>query len=253
MGAFPLLVENTAAARDLGRVEARYRQNIIMDTSFAACFVVGGLIGLFAAEGGALLAVLLLLVLPGVALSIATWRKFQRHIYVCADGLIRTDGPHVREAFAWKDVAHVREWTTVMRTMEGAERFYRCKVLLADGRELNLAAPPYLDGEQMAATIAARVSATLYPVAVRRLAQEGRVEFGPLTVTREGLLDAGRVTRWADIGALEVGRVRLKVRDRAGHTVISRQVRPIPDLAVLLALTSRELPASVQRIGRLEP
>lgn len=225
-------VEGSVREFGLGGVLERYRQSIMIELSFA---VTGLLIGTFAlvagddvgrAIGGVFFAL-------GLVTATAAWVKSRRHLYLCTGGLLTTDGSKVTNAVAWDDVASIRVWVTRMYNLP-PEDLQRCVLHLRNGKRLNLARPPYAHAERLAERIEQQVVKLAYPRRLAELDETGVTEFGPISVTADGVCDRDRMAVWEEITGMRRGRVRLRVWAAAERRpVISRQVRTIPDVTVL--------------------
>lgn len=234
---YPSEIITTVAERGLGEVTARHRLAVSIEVSFAVTcgalclfgLLFGDDVGRGIGAGAGVLAVLF---------AVPAWRKAHRYLYLCSGGLLTATGTAVTRLVHWDEVAHVRVWTTRVYQLGPYEEFSRCVLELTDGTTLNLHRPPYADLDKLGAAVERLVAQTSYPRRLAEIADHGATGFGPITVTAGGVRDGDRFAAWSDITGLERGRVRLRVYGRSGQPVVSRQVRTIPDVAVLVALVS---------------
>ncbi|AVT29168.1 hypothetical protein C6361_06330 [Plantactinospora sp. BC1] len=234
----PPEITEIVAETGLGEVVERYRQAVAMELSFAVTCGVLGVSGLvfgdevgraIGAGAGGL----------GVLFAVPAWRRSRCHLYLCTGGLLTTTGTTtVTRLLRWAEVAHVRVWTTRIYQLGPVEEFPRCVLELTDGTTLNLARPPYAGLGRLAGAVERAVTETTYPRRTAEIAETGTSVFGPITLSAAGVRDGRRFVAWSDVARVERGRVRLRIWNRAGRQVISRQVRTIPDLACLLRIAS---------------
>ncbi|MEJ3750493.1 DUF6585 family protein [Actinomycetes bacterium KLBMP 9797] len=235
----PSEIVEIAAETGLGEVVDRYRQSVAIEMSFA---VTCGALGLFALLFGDNVGKGIGAAASGLAVlfAVPAWLKSRKHLYLCAGGLLTTTGKTtVTSLLTWNDVAHIRIWTTRIYQLGPAEDMQRCVLELKNGKRLNLAKPPYAGGEHLAAAIEQRLATLSYPRRAAEIAETGATVFGPITVTAEGVRDGERFASWSDITRVERGRVRLRIWTGARRPAISRQVRKIPDVNVLMTIASR--------------
>jgi len=247
----PPEITKIAAETGLGEVVDRYRQAVVIEMSFVVTCGVLGLAGLLFGDdvGKAIGAAASGL---AVLFSIPAWRKARKHLYLCSDGLLTTTGKTtVTSLLTWDDVAHIRVWTTRIYQLGPAEDFQRCVLALKNGKTMNLAKPPYARGERLAASVERRVAAMSYPRRTAEITETGATTFGPIAVTAECVRDGERLASWSGITRIERGRVRLRIWAGTGGPTISRQVRTIPDVAVLVALVSKGVER--QRLNPSDP
>ncbi|SDM73973.1 DUF6585 family protein [Nonomuraea jiangxiensis] len=237
MQSYPPEIDQIAADAGLGKVVDRYRPSVAIEMSFVVTLACLGLAGLLIGDD---LGKIIGAVASGLALliSLPTWLQARRKLYLCSDGLLTTTGKStVRTLFTWEDVAHIRVWTTRLY-QSPPDDLGRCVLVLKDGTKLNLARPPYAGGDQLIASVEEQMVATSHPRRSAEITATGASTFGPITVTTEGVRDGDRFASWSDITGVERGRVRLRIWTGAGRPAISRQVRTIPDVTVLVDLVS---------------
>ncbi|MEV4630308.1 DUF6585 family protein [Micromonospora sp. NPDC049523] len=233
----PSEITRIVADTGLGEVVARHRLSMATELSFAITYAVFAVFGLVFGDDlgkamGAGVGVL------AVVFAVPAWRKSRRLLYLCSGGLLTATGTTVTQLLTWDDVAHLRVWNTRIYQLGPYEEFSRCVLTLTDGSTLNLSRPPYADIEQLAAAVEQRMTAVSHPRRTAEIAATGATAFGPITVTDSGIHDGERFASWSDITRVERGRVRLRVFTRPGRPVISRQVRTVPDVAVLVAIAT---------------
>lgn len=238
MRGYPPKITEIADETGLGEVIDRFRQSVAAEASIVGALAVIGVPGLLIGDDvgkkiGAVASGLALLCLPSI------WLKVRRRIYLCSNGLLLTTGKATLKCLlAWEDVAYIRMWTTRIYKLGASEDFERCVLMLENGIEVDLARPPYAKGEDLIAEVEHQMVKTSYPRITAEITETGASTFGPITVTTEGVCDGDRLARWSDITGIERGRVRLRIWTGFGRPVISRQVRTIPDITVLVTLVS---------------
>ena len=231
-------IAQIAEETGLGEVIERYRQTVLLELSFAITCGALGLSGLLFGDDLGRGLGLAMLGLAGL-FAVPAWMKSHRYLCLCTGGLLTTTaGTTVTRLVTWDDVAHIRVWTTRIYQLGSVDDVQRCVLELTGGTRLNLARPPYVRAEQLAATIEQRVVATLYPRREAELAETGMATFGPITVSADGVHDADRFAGWSTITRIERGRVRLRIWTDARRPVVSRRIRTIPDVAVLIRLVA---------------
>ncbi|GII65239.1 hypothetical protein Skr01_53240 [Sphaerisporangium krabiense] len=231
----PEEITRVVAESGLGEIVGRYRQSVLgelIGLPFVA--VLGGGLMFGNVVGKTIGAAIFGL---GVASCLAAWVKARRYLYLCSGGLLTTSNKvTVRTICAWTDVLYIRVWTLRTYSQYGTQDVPRCILMREDGTKVNLARPPYAKGRELIRAVEQLVTPTLYARRTAEIEETGATEFGPITVTAEGLRDGDRSVRWSDITGMELGRVRLRVWAGWGPPAISRQVRGIEDVRVLTAL-----------------
>ncbi|MFI7532559.1 DUF6585 family protein [Streptosporangium sp. NPDC049376] len=235
----------------LGEIVDCFRQSVLAEAGIVVVLTLLGAPGILIGDDvgramGAVALGLALLCVPPL------WLKARRRLYLCSNGLLLTTGDAVlKRLIAWEDVAYVRKWTTRVYQRGGSQDVERCILMLKNGGKLNLARPPYARDEELTAAIEHYMSEISYPRRAMEIAETGSSTFGPITVTAEGVRDGDRLVRWSEITGLERARVRLRIWTGFGRPAISRQVRTIPDVAVLVALVAEGVER--HRLHRQEP
>ncbi|GII88332.1 hypothetical protein Ssi03_63220 [Sphaerisporangium siamense] len=241
MSDYPPKITRTAAESGLGEIVGRYRQSVLWELVYAVCFTVFGLICVLAGDevGRWMGAVTLVLASP---CYLTAWVKARRHLYLCSDGLLTTTAKTtVRIIRAWVDVVHLRVWTVRIYQQGGPQDIPRCVLVLEDGTKVNLARPPYAKSEELIMALEQRLAPTIHARRTAEIDEKGATEFGPITITVEGVRDGDRFVRWTDISQMERGRARLRIWSGWGRPVISRQLRRIPDVRVLMTLVAENV------------
>jgi hypothetical protein len=243
----PEAIVDLARRSGLGPVERRFRQHPLVEYLFVVAAVGAGILMPPGVPGG--LVEVALVVAVGWTLA-RIRRRYGQAVYVCADGLLvagRTGDPI---PVAWSAVAALRTWTDRLVDDDGGGLVERVTLTLTDGRVIGLNTGIWQDPE-LTDLIVERVSHALLPEAVARFVEGRRIDFGPLVVSRTGIYDGALLVRWSDITRLTVSRRRLRVYTGGVTPVISRRVRAIPNLALLLTLAARKVAARLQVPERL--
>lgn len=227
----------------IGDVVGRYRMSLAIEIS---CLVTLTAFGLAALIFGDALGRGIGLVMLGLAapVAITTWFKAQKHLYLGTEGLLMTvRGTVVKARCTWDDVAHTWTWVTRMVNQGGSEYglyddLGRFTVELRDGRKLRLHRGPFQNLDEIARYVQRQVVPRIERRRTKELDRTGLTQFGPIALTPRGLESGGTFAAWADITRVQCGRVRLKIWTAGSWPVISRQVRTIPDIAVLTTMVT---------------
>jgi hypothetical protein len=239
----PRSIEQFAGKTGLGRVVDRHRMSVGLELAYLITFAGIGLTGLFVGDqvgrvigAGALVLALII--------GAVTWNKAHKVLYLCANGMLTTVRRTVITSWCtWDDVVHVWRWTTRLYSAGGSEYgFYdqvsRCTIEIADGRKLRLHRGPYLRIDEAAAYVERHVAPRIHSRRTAELAATGTTRFGPIELTTSGLRAGKRFAAWSDITRIEPRRVRLRIWTDTRRPTISRHVRTIPDLAVLMTMVA---------------
>lgn len=236
MSDYPPEITEIVTETGLGTIVGRYRQLFAIEVSFAVGILAMALLFLVIGDGtGRGIGLVFLAV--GVLFLIPSIRKARNYLYLCDNGLLIVTRGTVPTALAtWREVAHLRTWTTRMYSGEGVQDLSRCILELRDGQKINLAKPPYANGAGIAEYVEECVTEVLLPRRAAKLARTGTAGFGPIKVTKTGVRDGEKFAAWSEITRVERSRVRLRIWTGDRAPTISRQVRTLPDVAVLMTL-----------------
>lgn len=227
-----------ATPHRLGALREEFGRSERVRTQYAVIAAVGYALGLlFGWRLGEWLPGSIFLAL-GVFMTWGFRRQRAVAVRVYERGFTFTRGGRTEE-FPWDEIEVFSETEQVYRAA-GLESgvSYQYFIRRGDGRTLRM------DNEVGGV---ARLGELLRQETGRRLATlaaelVGRGEaanFGPLAVTREGVVRAGRTLPWADLGRVDVEGGYLVVVDRAGRRWSSDLYGFVPNAHVLLVLAQR--------------
>ncbi|MER5458974.1 DUF6585 family protein [Micromonospora sp. NPDC002389] len=247
MSGLPASIEDTAEEIGFGQVERAFRPTYSLSVSSTLSFLL--LAVLFGIATTAVTATVGIVVLGGLtvaAVLLAGWgavdtrRLIRRRFYLCDGGLLTAEN-HTRltRVIAWTDIAEVWRYHLRMYSENGATTMHRCRLRLTDGTRVNLEKPPLVDGEELGEQVERRAASARLPQVLAELASAGRVEFGPLTVTPDGIASAGGYAAFSDIAVVRLRRVRLKIWTRDAAKPVSVLVRRVPNLWMLVLILQR--------------
>lgn len=183
--------------------------------------------------------------LPGsifLALGVfMTWgfrRQRDLRVRVYERGFTFTRGGRTQE-FAWDEIEVFSETEQVYRAA-GLESgvSYQYFIRRSDGRTLRM------DNEvrgvrALGERLRAETCSRLLSPAAGLVAGGEAANFGPLAVTREGVVRGERKLAWADVGRVDVSEGKLVVVDRAGRQWSEDLYGLVPNAHVLLVLAQR--------------
>ncbi|MEU5552500.1 DUF6585 family protein [Micromonospora sp. NPDC047793] len=256
MSGLPDSIEDAAREIGFGRVERAFRPTYSLSVTSTLIFLGFAVIFGFATTAvTATVGIVVMGGLTGAAVLLAGWgavdtrRLIRRRFYLCDGGLLAAeDHTRLTHVIAWTDIAEVWRYHLRMYSESGATTMHRCRLRLADGTRINLEKPPLVDGEDLGEQVERRSASARLPQVLAELESAGRVEFGPLTVTPDGIASAGGYASFSDIAVVRLRRVRLKIWIRGAEKPVSVQVRRVPNLWVLLLLLERNgLPTEIDR------
>nr|MDT0660693.1 hypothetical protein [Micromonospora sp. DSM 115978] len=254
MASLPAPVSDAAERIGFGRVQRAFRptyaNSVVATVTVLGFGVVFGFVASAATGpvgpviGAALAAGALLLALWG---TVDTWRLTRRRFYLCAGGLIIAEHhDRIARTVAWDDVAEIWRYRLRWYTEGGATTMHRCRLRLTDGTRVNLEKPPLVDGEALGREVEQRSARVRLPQVLADLAATGRAEFGPVTVTQEGISAGHGRVLWSEVAMVGLSRTRLRIWNLAAEVPISVLVRRVPNLQILLTvLRGRGLPTAV--------
>jgi hypothetical protein len=253
----PLLVAK-AEEIGFGRVERAFRPTYSTNIISIVMFLGLGAVFLFAAFAVTEpTGILLCLAFAAAALLLTawavldTWRLIRRRFYLCEGGLLLAEHlDRLTRTVAWDEIAEVRRYYLRWYTGGGSQTMHRCRLRLTDGTKLNLEKPPLVDGQELCGEVERRSARARLPRMAAELESAGRLDFGPLTITPEGLYSVGGSAVWSDISLVRLRRVRLRVWTNDAEERISVLVRNVPDLLILLMLVERHGPRMDLRFYR---
>ncbi|MFI7079718.1 DUF6585 family protein [Micromonospora sp. NPDC049903] len=247
MSGLPDSIEDTAREIGFGRVERAFRPTYSLTiTSTLAFLGFGVLFGFAMTAVTTTVGIVVMGGLTGAAMlgvgwgAVDTWRLIQRRFYLCEGGLLAAEH-HTRltHAIAWTDIAEIWRYHLRFYSEGGATTMHRCRLRLTDGTRINLEKPPLVDGEELCEQVERRSASARLPQMLAELESAGRVEFGPLTVTPDGIASAGAYAAFSDIAVVRLRRVRLTISTRDGQKPVSVPVRRVPNLWMLLLILER--------------
>ncbi|MDG4832566.1 hypothetical protein O7627_25120 [Solwaraspora sp. WMMD1047] len=256
----PQSIVDVADRIAFGRVERAFRPtyaNSVIATVFFLGLTV--LFGVATAAATKPVGVLVLAAVTAAALLatgwgvVDTWRLLGRRCYLCEGGLLVAERhARVTRTVAWTDIVAIWRYYLQWIAQDGPMMLSRCRLRLADGTRLNLEKPPLVDGEELGRQVERRSAHARLPQVLAELESAGRVAFGPLTLTSDGIRTAGGgQLSWSDITLVQLRRVRLRIRTHDGGQPVSVLARRIPNLLILLTiLDGRGLPVEINGTPR---
>jgi hypothetical protein len=215
---------------DLGDLHGEYRAAVGLDIYFTLIPVGFGLVFLFsglAAFGAVLLAL-------GAWAAWVTWKRARRGCRVYAGGMTTFDHHGaVTSVVTWNDVAHLRVWVRVIYLVSAYAEILQCRLELHNGKVIDLAKPGYKEKAELVTFVQKQVAAALYPARVDEIVRTGRVTFGTVTLTDEGVHIQGTLVRWDDITRVELHKTKLKIWTGDRRPAVKERLSRIPDLAIM--------------------
>jgi hypothetical protein len=256
----PESIVDTAERTGFGRVEHAFRPTYANSVVATVFFL--GLTVLFGVATTATAKPVGVLVLGGFTAAallltgwgaVEIWQLIGRRFYLCEGGLLAAERhTRVTRTVAWADIVAIWRYHLQWIAQDGPMMLHRCRLRLADGTRLNLEKPPLVDGEELCRQVERRSARARLPQVLAELESAGRVEFGPLTLTRDGIrtADGGQVS-WPEVALVRLRRVRLRIRTHAGAEPVSVLARRIPNLLILLTiLDGHGLPTEIDGTRR---
>ncbi|HWS53641.1 MAG TPA: DUF6585 family protein [Pyrinomonadaceae bacterium] len=226
-----------AAHQRLGALREEFGRSERVRKQYAVIAAAGFILGLLFVWLGAWLPGSIFLAL-GVFMTWGFRRQRDLRVRVYERGFTFTRGGRTQE-FAWDEIEVFSESEQVYRAA-GLESgvSYQYFIRLGDGRTLRM------DNEvrgvrALGERLREETSRRLLARAAEAVEGGEAANFGPLALTREGVLRGERKLPWAEVGRVDVEEGKLVVVDRAGRRWSEDLYGFVPNAHVLLVLAQR--------------
>jgi WD40 repeat protein len=159
-------------------------------------------------------------------------------------------------AFPWDEVDGITQQATIIQDLDGPRIQHRYTIRRRDGEQLSVRGGfsfPELSLVQLGDVVQREVARRRLPQAVTQYQRGETVDFGALSVNREGLGFAGRLAPWHEVECLTIEEGKVKIGSKEGlGTVTVAEVGRVENLFVLLGLVRDWVDVPV-RIDSLVP
>lgn len=168
------------------------------------------------------------------------------HVYLCDQGLIYTGARIHPQPFRWDQMQVWRAVTRYSRNGIHTRTTYRYTIQRQDGYRIIL---QYFVGiKTLGETISNQITQAVLPQATQAYNAGQTVQFGSLSLNRQGVSNGWNVLPWSQVEAIDVTNGVVSVKRQGGWFRWSKvAASAIPNLFVFLALTNAILKSAGKR------